>query len=169
MAAFSVRTLRTEVSRSKVLQFVTSAFLALSVIGCGGGGEPGLKRAAVEGTITLDGHKLAVGVVKFIPATTGKNVGPAVLATVKDGAFQLPRSDGPVVGKHRVEIESTGHYGFEIDDETAYAKAFQEKKGQPLPPNPVPQIYNTKSTLTAEVKADRENKFEFPLQGASKK
>lgn len=154
--------------RSEFCVMLTMGLFLISIIGCGGG-EAGPPRAAVEGVVTLDGQKLAVGVVKFIPTATGKNVGPAVLATVKDGAFQLSRSEGPVVGKHRIEIESTGHYGFDIDDEQAYAKAFQEKKGKALPPNPIPEIYNSKSTLTEEVKADGPNKFEFRLQGIGKK
>lgn len=154
--------------RNEFCVLLATGLLLASVIGCGGG-DAGPARAAVEGVVTLDGQKLAAGVVKFIPTATGKNVGPAVLATVKEGAFQLSRSEGPVVGKHRVEIESTGHYGFEIDDEAAYAKSFQEKKGQALPPNPIPEIYNSKSTLTEEVKADGPNKFEFRLQGIGKK
>jgi hypothetical protein len=140
----------------------------LASLGCGGG-DPGPARAAVEGVVTLDGQKLKEGIVRFIPTATEKNTAPATMATVKDGAFQLPKTEGPVVGQHRVEIESTGHYGFDLDDEAAYAKAFQEKKGVPLPPNPIPEIYNSKSTLTAEVKVDGENKFEFPLQGAGPK
>lgn len=147
-----------------LLALVTGVSLSLVSLGCGGG-DPGPVRAAVEGVVTLNGEKLKEGVVRFVPSATEKNTAPATMATVKDGVFQLPRSEGPVVGKHRVEIESTGHYGFDIDDEAAYAKAFQEKKGQALPPNPIPEIYNSKSTLTAEVKADGENKFEFPLQG----
>jgi hypothetical protein len=139
--------------------------LAWASLGCGGG-EVGPERVAVEGVVTLDGQKLKEGVVRFIPAATGKGAAPATMATVKDGVFQLPRAEGPIVGKHRIEIESTGHYGFEIDDESAYAKSFDEKKKDPLPPNPIPEIYNSKSTLTVEVKADGENKFEFSLQSS---
>ena len=168
MTKAEIRAMPGAIARSKFCVLLTSTLLAVSILGCGGG-DPGPARAAVEGIITLDGQKLSAGVVKFIPTATGKNVGPAVLATVKEGAFQLSRSEGPVVGKHRIEIESTGHYGFDIDDEAAYAKSFQEKKGQALPPNPIPEIYNSKSTLTAEVKADGENKFEFPLQSIAKK
>lgn len=153
--------------RSVIFRWVISGVLVFAQVGCGGS-DPGPPRAAVKGLVTLDGQKLAEGVVRFIPIATGKNTGPAVMATVKEGAFQLPQSAGPVVGKHRVEIESTGHYGFDIDDEQAYAKAFQEKKGQALPPNPVPEIYNSQSTLTVEVKANGENKFEFSLQSAGK-
>lgn len=117
----------------------------------------------------LDGQKLKEGVVRFIPSATGKNLAPATMAVIRDGAFRLPITEGPVVGMHRVEIESTGHYGFEIDDEAAYAKAFQEKKSHALPPNPVPEIYNSKSMLTAKVNAEGQNKFEFPLRSAGQK
>ena len=167
MAILCVRISRKATPRCAIFKWVISSLLGLSVIGCGGS-EQGPARAAVEGMVTLDGQKLAAGVVRFIPTATGKNVGPAVMATVKEGAFQLSRSEGPVVGKHHVEIESTGHYGFDIDNEAAYAKAFQEKKGQALPPNPVPEIYNSKSTLTAVVKADEMNTFDFSLQSAGR-
>lgn len=154
-------------SLRRPMVLIVGVALSTMSVGCGGG-DTGPARAAVEGVVTLDGQKLKEGVVRFIPSAKGKNLAPATMAAVKDGLFQLPRSEGPVVGTHRVEIESTGHFGFEIDDEAAYAKSFQENKGKALPPSPIPEIYNSKSTLSAEVKASGENKFEFPLQAVSK-
>jgi hypothetical protein len=67
-----------------------------------------------------------------------------------------------VLGSHRVEIESTDHYGFAIDDEKAYVEHV-EKNGGRMPRNPVPEVYNRQSTLAAEVTADGQRTFDFVL------
>lgn len=138
-----------------MLSVATLTFLS----GCGGSDGP--VRAAVEGSVSLNGKKLAAGVVRFVPSD--EKSGPAAVAMIKDGQFELDRKAGPVVGAHRVEIEATDYYGFAIDDEKAFTAAFKETKGKPLPPNPIPPIYNISSTLTADVKADEKNTFDFPL------
>lgn len=134
------------------------------VVGCGGPAGP--TRVAAEGNVTLDGKNLAAGIVRFIPVDT--KAGPAAVATVKDGVFKLTSTEGPVLGSHRIEIEATYYFEFAIDDEKAYAEAHKNTGGNPIPPNPVPPIYNKQSTLTAEVKEGGENKFDFKLQGTAK-
>lgn len=133
--------------------------------GCGS--EPGPARAAVEGVVTLDGQNLAAGVIRFIPAEG--NSGPAAGAVIKDGVYRLAEGEGPVIGRQRVEIEATDHLGFEADDEQAYASAVTERKGKPLPKNPVPDKYNRQSTLVADIKADDVNKNDFALTSDGKK
>jgi hypothetical protein len=68
---------------------------------------------------------------------------------------------------HRVEIEATDFQQIPIDDEPANAQAFEQRRGQIPPRNPIPDHYNRNSTLTADVEADGENKFDFDLETAT--
>jgi hypothetical protein len=139
------------------------AGVALSAtLGCGGTDGP--DRVAVTGTVLLDGQPLSSGVIRFIP--TGETHGPAAAATITNGRYETTSEQGPVPGTHRVEIEATGYYGFAIDDEAAYV-AQVEKNGGRFPANPVPEIYNRRSTLTAEVAASGQTPLDFALSAAS--
>jgi len=131
--------------------------------GCGSSGP---QRAAVEGAVSLNGQPLAAGMVTFVPMGDPKKPsGPSVPARVKNGVFKLSAYEGPVVGQNRILIEATDYLGFPVDDEQAFAKNVMEKG--PLPKQPVPEIYNTKSTLKEEVKAGGPNKYEFKLTGTT--
>jgi hypothetical protein len=127
-------------------------------LGCGR--EEGPPRAAVQGQVTLDGQPVSEGLIRFIPS--GGTKGPAAMAAIHAGAFALDREHGPIIGAHRVEIEATGHQGFAIDDEAAYV-ANVEKKGGRMPPNPIPDIYNRRSSLTAEISVEGPNELKFQL------
>jgi hypothetical protein len=74
--------------------------------------------------------------------------------------------DGPVTGSHRVEIEATDYLGFAIDDESAFAAAKKDKHTQ-LTRNPVPEIYNRKSTLVAEITTEGSKPLQFDLLSTS--
>ncbi|MDZ4686744.1 MAG: hypothetical protein SH850_16855 [Planctomycetaceae bacterium] len=138
---------------------VCAALIVMSVIGCGGADGP--TRTPVNGAVLFDGKPMAAGIIRFIPAEGTK--GPAAVGAIADGFYEIPKARGPVVGSHRVEIEGQIDLPFEIDDEQAYAKAFQQTKGKPLPPQPVPAEYNRQSTLTADVLSDGQTKFDFDL------
>jgi hypothetical protein len=99
-------------------------------------------------------------VIRFIPA--GDTKGPAAMAVIHAGAFALDREHGPVIGAQRVEIEATGHQKFAIDDEAAYVQNV-EKKGGRMPANPIPDIYNRRSSLTAEISVEGPNELKFQL------
>jgi hypothetical protein len=132
------------------------------LLGCGS--PPGPTRVAVEGEVLLDGSPLEEGMIRFIPA---KGVdGPAATAKVIHGQFSLTRREGPVVGRHRVEIEATGYQDFTIDDEEAFAAAFARNPRSPLGQNPVPTGYNERSTLTAQISEPGPRHFEFTLSSA---
>jgi len=130
----------------------------MSVVGCGTSGP---ERTPVNGAVLFDGKPMAAGVIRFIPAQGTK--GPAAVGAVNQGFYEIPKAQGPVAGPHRIEIEGQVELPFEIDDEQAFAKAFRETKGKPLPPQPVPAQFNHQSTLTADVLADGQTKFDFDL------
>lgn len=138
---------------------VLAAVLTLLVAGCGAADGP--QRVPIQGTVLLGGQPLECGMIRFIPMATTK--GPAAVAIINEGAYQLSDEDGPVVGTHRVEIEATNFVGFDIDDEQAYA-ARVAKAGPRINKDPIPERYHRRSTLTVEIKADDDRTFDFDLK-----
>jgi hypothetical protein len=136
-----------------------SLMVIVALAGCGGAKGP--ERTAVRGAILFDAKPLVAGTIRFIP--TGDTKGPAAVGEVTNGLYEIPKSNGPVAGPHRVEIDGQIDTPFEIDDEQAFAKAHKDTRGKPLPPQPIPVSYNRQSTLTADVLTDGQTKFDFDL------
>jgi hypothetical protein len=128
--------------------------LSLACAGCGAGDE--LPRQAVSGTVTLNGQPLELGIIQFRPSSAVEPV-PAG-AEIKGGAFTIPRDEGPTPGNYRVFINSSG-------PKKALTKA--ETSGEKMPgilPDLIPAKYNSESTLTAKVAADKPNTYDFSLK-----
>ena len=107
-------------------------------------------RTAASGQVELDGQPLSQGRILFIPA--GDTEGPAASGTIQNGQFVLDRDSGPVVGDNRVCIFSQPQTGFDLDDETSYARAVQRNRNQPvLGKQPIPAQYNQNSKLLITV------------------
>lgn len=152
------------VGRSRRWRTCTAAAAIIFVTsGCGSG--DGLPRVPVGGSVAVDGAPLKSGVVRFIPV--GQTTGPAAVATVKQGKFDLPQAEGPVVGTHRVEIEALDYLDFQLDDEQAFAA--RASAGKPMPKNPIPARFNRQSELTVQLTAhgDRELSFQLDTKQAS--
>lgn len=140
----------------------TAALLLCMLVlgGCGGADAP--RRVAVGGYVTFDGAPLKSGSVRFIP--TDGTTGPAAVAVIDEGFYELDAENGPVLGKHRIEIEATNHLGIELDDEQAYARKVQG--GEQLPKNPVPETFNRLSQLVVELPEEGNLDLEFRLTSA---
>lgn len=131
-----------------------------SGVGCSR--APGPQRVPIRGAVLFNNQMLKAGRITFIPIDGSK--GPTAVATVTDGFYDFKPTNGPVVGKNKVQIESIIDPGFAIDDEAAYAKAAVEKAGAPvLPQQPIPSEFNQRSTLVVEVSPDGEKKLDFSL------
>jgi len=135
--------------------------LSLYLASCSSNSGP--ERIAAHGAVSLGNVPLASGQIRFIP--TGTTSGPAAAAAIVDGKFAFTEADGPIVGTHRIEIEAADRFDFAVDDEQAFAKFAQSRKARDRkrPLNPVPEIYNVKSTLTRTVQADTDPQFDFEL------
>jgi hypothetical protein len=113
-----------------------------SLFGCGGSGP---RTYPVSGEVSFDGTPVAEGDILFIPAD------PAVApegGKITNGRYQLRAKPG----WQRVEI-----------------RASRPLPGPPGPMGPVyadyiPEEFNSKSTLKAEVSPGGKNLFNFPLQ-----
>jgi hypothetical protein len=58
-----------------------------------------VERAAVEGTVTVNGRPASWATLCFTPDDSNQ---PIVTARVRNGKYSLPASDGPVIGKSKI-------------------------------------------------------------------
>jgi hypothetical protein len=129
--------------------------LALLSAGCGG---VSYKTAPVSGRVTLDGRPLPNATVEFIPEVgAGEKAPPPSSVGVTDGGGRyslvladVRKSDGAVVGKHRVLI-TLGPQAAANDARPTFHRQLPEK-------------YNRKSTLACEVPAGGRQDANFDLK-----
>jgi hypothetical protein len=132
--------------------------ILLACAGCGARGD-GLPRQPIDGSVTLDGQPLATGFITFTPASGQPTQSGGV---IKSGKFSVARDQGPVPGKYSVTINSAS---MEVN-----LPPEEVKTGLPghVPPNrardPIPDKYNARTTLTADVKEGGGNSFQFDLK-----
>jgi len=126
----------------------------ISLILLAGCGSPS-NRAALQGTVTLNGKSLKNGNVQFLPQSgTG---GPSAGGRIADGSFSIDRDRGVFFGTFRVEITASRKTGRKIESPLAPGQ-FADEIVQYLP-----ECYNRQSELTAEVTKAGPNQFEFAL------
>jgi hypothetical protein len=131
-----------------VFTILCAGVLLLS--GCGG---ERIERCPVRGSVRLDGQPLAEGTILFSPRAQGPSAG----GEIRDGVFTLSEQEGPSPGPYLVEINAYRPTGkTERDAATGETITLAESI--------IPPRYNRNSTLTVEVKAGEENRFEFELQ-----
>ncbi len=139
-------------SKMDYVPALIAAVLFGAVIGCGGEGYEGPKRAEVKGNVTFGGEPVAQGTLNLIPVG---HEGNKVSVPITNGAYEIPEARGPNAGKHRVEIysfkPSAAPAGAEGDADAASATQ------QVIPPK-----YNTESTQEVEI-VDGENRHDFDL------
>ncbi len=128
----------------RVSHLLSAGLVALLAISCE---SKDSQSQPVSGTVTLDGKPLPEGEVYFIQPGQAPSIFP-----VKDGDFAGQARPGT----HRVEI-------------CAY-RARKDKVGSPgqnmtpPPENYIPEKYNSKSELTAQVEPSGTKPFKFEIQ-----
>jgi hypothetical protein len=127
--------------RSVVWGFVAWACFALQ--GCG---DAGPKTYPVSGTVSLDGRPLEEGDIYFYPLDPNIS---ADAGKIQAGQFAFRTK----AGKKRVEIRAS-----------RVVPGKKTPMGGPMRTEFLPARYNTQTTLAAEVLAQGENRFEFPLE-----
>jgi hypothetical protein len=130
------------------------SLIALGLVVCGCGPD-GPQRAEVSGTVNLDGEPVAEGAINFFPTEGTK--GPEAGTEIRDGKFHINRSQGPVVGRHRIVLTKFGDTGQEMQDPTKPPGTMMKVRGNVMPPQ-----FGDNSTLVREVKPSG-NKFEFDI------
>jgi hypothetical protein len=131
--------------------------LLLLGLAAGCGSDDGLDRQAISGIVTVDGQPLEGGAILLEPTAFESGTGTAVGATIRRGEFTVARDRGPIPGRYRVRIyASSGVQAPPRQDQT-------DKTRRPMVER-LPDVYNTRSELYAEVKARGPNRYRFELQ-----
>jgi hypothetical protein len=119
--------------------------LASAALICGCGRSSGPPMYDVSGMVTWEGQPLEEGDVIFAPNEAA--VEP-VAGTIRGGAYQIRARPG----KHKVSIRAS--------------KLVPNSKGamgEPIHDNFIPDRYNVKTALEADVTPEGENRFDFAL------
>ena len=136
-------------SRCRGIRLKMLAGLAACVAGCGKPADGG--PTTVRGSVSFHGHLLAGGMIVFVPDKERGTSGTVLSATVgPDGTYRLVNGDKPVpAGWYRVAIADPPEwYGTEANG-TAFPSALRRPD---------------KSGVEREVKAGKENVFDFPIE-----
>lgn len=123
--------------------------LTISISGCGGGNSAGL--LSISGQITLDGQALPDATVTFISDSGQISAGK----TDEQGKYKLVSGTGETgaaPGQYRVEISASQAVEGKVDSE-----------GEKILEQVVPDKYNQKTTLTADLSAPRDD-LDFSLE-----
>jgi hypothetical protein len=97
--------------------------------------------------VTLDGKPLETGRINFLGGEGGGDGGE-----INNGSYSLQATEG----NKRVEITAT-----RVSDKSVEGKS-DVNETESL----IPETYNSKSTLTAEISSDEPNEFSFDLKSA---
>jgi|GEM_PF-4581358 hypothetical protein len=126
---------------------------------CPGCDQPA-PRAAVQGTVLLDGSPLQYGFVEFQPEL--ENEGPAVMAEIHNGRFSLQKEAGPGAGAVRVRLHGRARPPVELDDPRAVA-AMDDETAASLDAELLPERYHMRSEIVEHLHEDRLNELSYQL------
>ena len=140
---------------------VTIGF-ALFLAGCGGTpDDPRGTRVGVKGTVQLDGQPLDNAHILFI--SSQKNGTVKATATIRDGQFSIDWQHGPLTGESRVKIVPAPP-SLELFQASQARRPLSRKNRQLQGVVSIPEKYNKKSELTAQISANADdNVFNFAL------
>jgi hypothetical protein len=124
------------------LSWLALGAAALLLVGCGASGPRTYK---VVGTVTLDGKPLPDGDIQFLPQDRALSIDGG---RIEDGEFEFEAKPGT----KKVSIRAARP-----------APGLKAVNGDPINVDYIPERYNAKTTLTAEVAATDQNQFEFKL------
>jgi hypothetical protein len=135
-------------TRKSLLPVFGILTFALTTIGCGGGGD-GPKLYPVTGKVTFNGEPVKEGRVLFRMQGAG---GRSYSAAITDGTYNLK--------------SEAGSAAVEITASRIIPGKFDKSNGTPEPVGEmyIPKMYNSATTLKAEVKPES-NTIPFDLTG----
>jgi hypothetical protein len=122
--------------------------LSLILSGCGS------KECHVSGEVTFDGKPVDNGVIVFEPP---EGAGQTSGTDIVDGFYELPKNARVTSGKNIVRIQAFHKTGRKVSAKPA--PGLVDEMLQIIPPE-----YNQRSTLTADIQADKVNVVNFNLK-----
>ncbi len=130
----------------------TGLVAAMMIIGCGGV-DDAPPTVSISGEVTFNGEPLPSGEIIFRPSDKGSR---SDAAQIKDGKYTIEKC---TLGAKRVEITAMR------EDKSAGVQTLETGESGPALQQYIPAEYNDKSTLTADVKEEDGQTFNFPLKG----
>lgn len=129
-------------------------FPSLFLVFCGCG-PSGPEQFAISGQVTYDGQPVENGDIGFIPAdgSAAKTVG----ADLVNGRYEVSSYDGPQAGTYKVVIFAERPNGRRVQADEGSSEMIEQMEQY------IPDVYNSSSTLTAEILSDRED-LDFLLE-----
>jgi hypothetical protein len=168
MNTTNVRTRRAKSGVSYRIGQVGRVLAAVILGGCGSEPRYSLpnRGSSVSGTVTLQGKPLLQGAISFIPPAQSKDAttqddpgaGAIMALDIKEGRYELTNPPGLAPASYKVEIRSKN-----IPAEIL-AQGPDMGVRNPMYHEQIPEKYNGKTTLTAEVAAG-DNTINFDLTG----
>jgi hypothetical protein len=135
-----------------------AALVAIAMLcGCG---RSGPERFAVSGQVTLDGAPLPDGEIVFTP--NDATAGPTSVGHIENGAYDIPAERGPIAGNYSVAITAERPTGRKVRADIL-GEATTDQYEQYIP-----DAYNARTTLTAEIADDRDD-LDFALSSSKGK
>lgn len=134
-----------------ILRTYCAILITICVAGCGKSSDG---REAVSGSVTFNGAPLAQGTIEFTSVDGSQQSG----GEISQGEYFVPAEQGLLPGKYVVRIYSTEEAASSAPPGPPGPEAATVRNRQLIPPQ-----YNTQSTLTAEVTADGDNRFDFQI------
>lgn len=122
--------------------------------GCSGEVDD-LPREPISGKVTLDGKPIEHGTIRFDPAAR-QGTSTIAGAMIDGGSYSVPRPQGPVPGDYLVTINSTADASKADEAPGAVKKLIATR-------DLVPEKYNARSELKAQVKKGGDNTINFEL------
>lgn len=111
-------------------------------------------RLSVEGNVTFDGSPVAEGTINFMPLPGTDS--PTAGATIRDGHFSIPADKGLKSGEFEVTVKAVRSTGKQVKNPES-GEMMDEFEAF------IPDRYNTKTELRAQVKPGEKNIVDFEL------
>lgn len=144
--------------RTQPSRWLQSGALLLAIAALLGCGRSGPERFAVSGQVTFDGAPLPDGEIVLTPDET--TAGPVAAGRIENGGFDIPADRGPVAGAYTVAITAERSTGRKVKADIL-GDATTEQLEQYIPDS-----YNARTTLVAEIAADRDDlNFDLSSKG----
>jgi hypothetical protein len=125
--------------------------VAAGISGCA---DSGPKRYAVSGVVKWQGKPLDQGAITFLAEDPATGSGGG--AMIKDGQYSIPAKQGLLPGRYKVMVTSADPKNKAPDPDSPPGYL-------PVPKDRLLPKYNTQTTLTADVKPQGQNTFNFEV------
>lgn len=127
--------------------------MGLVMVGILGCADSRPKRYRVAGRVTWQSRPLDQGAITFLGQDPALGIGGAMIT---DGQYSIPAEQGLLPGRYKVMITSSDPKNRVVDPDSPPGYL-------PVPKDRIQPKYNAQTTLTAEVKAEEHNVFNFEV------